>query len=147
MRRNPDCGRFSTTVTPSVTPWRQRRDTAVLTHGEAVALGMVGEAMLAEESGLCPPVSERIARLLSAFGLPTRLTLELTDEELLERMRRDKKVRTRKLTFVLPRGIGRVDRSDGLEEVGDPPGTQPAERREKRDEPAWDSRSDDGFRQ
>lgn len=87
-----------------------------LTHGEAVALGMVGEAMLAEESGLCPPVSERIARLLSAFGLPTRLTLELTDEELLERMRRDKKVRKGKLTFALPRGIGRVDMVDGLEE-------------------------------
>lgn len=88
----------------------------VLTHGEAVAIGMVGEAMLAEEMGLCPPVSERTAHLLSAFGLPTRLTMEITDEELLERMRRDKKAKHGRLTFVLPRDIGCVDIIHGVEE-------------------------------
>ncbi|MFD1427762.1 3-dehydroquinate synthase [Kroppenstedtia sanguinis] len=89
----------------------------VLTHGEAVAIGMVGEAMLAEELGLCPPVSERTARLLSSFGLPTRLTLEIADEELLERMRRDKKVKQGRLTFILPREVGCVDRIGGVEEA------------------------------
>lgn len=86
------------------------------THGEAVSIGMVGAAMLAEKMELGPPLSERTAHLLSAFGLPTRLPPEFAHEELLEIMRRDKKAKGGAHTFVLPRKVGRVEIVHGVAE-------------------------------
>lgn len=85
-------------------------------HGEAVAVGMVGAAMLGEELGLCPPLAERTRRILKAFGLPTRLDGDFDDDDLLERMRRDKKAERGSYTFILPRDLGRVEIVRGVEE-------------------------------
>ncbi|SDW59063.1 3-dehydroquinate synthase [Marininema mesophilum] len=78
------------------------------THGEAIAIGMVGESLLGEKLGTARNVLGYTKELLQAFSLPTTFTGPWTDESLLETMRRDKKARGGSLTFVLPKGIGKV---------------------------------------
>jgi 3-dehydroquinate synthase len=84
-----------------------------LFHGEAVALGMVLATALSVRMGLCPAADlERTRRHLEARGLRVRLD-EIADaswtaERLLGHMMSDKKVRGRKPTFVLTRGIGKA---------------------------------------
>lgn len=99
----------------------------IYNHGEAVAMGMVAEGLLALKMGLWS-VSEqrRLKNLLAAIGLPVRLAndeicqfvptmpcgldkaraLNLTP--LLAAMTHDKKVYDQQLTFILPRQLGQV---------------------------------------
>jgi 3-dehydroquinate synthase len=82
-----------------------------LLHGEGVAIGMCLAFRFSESLGLCPAgTAERVARHLSAAGLPARLSDipggEADAAELVRLMGQDKKVRGGKLTFILARGIG-----------------------------------------
>lgn len=84
-----------------------------LFHGEAVALGMVMATALSVRLGLCPAADlERTRRHLEARGLRVRVAdiaePAWTAERLLDHMMLDKKVRGRKPTFVLTRGIGKA---------------------------------------
>src|SRR5262245_36000342 len=79
---------------------------ATYTHGEAVALGMAGEARLACRLGLADAQTlERQERLLSVLGLPIRMR-PLDSSAVLSAMRRDKKGRDGRLPFVLAPTIG-----------------------------------------
>ena len=87
------------------------RYSGALLHGEAVAVGLVLAFELSAELGICPPGdAARVRDHLQAVGLPATLAdldAELgTAEDLLTAMKRDKKVRAGKLTFILARGIG-----------------------------------------
>lgn len=76
-------------------------------HGEAVAIGMVVEAKIAEALQLISPQTVlKIERLIAALGLPTKLPRELTGEEIVAAMYSDKKVQGGKLTMALPTEIG-----------------------------------------
>jgi 3-dehydroquinate synthase len=77
----------------------------IVTHGEAVARGMVVAAELSVRRGLCPPADrDRLAALLDRFGL---LTAGLPPFEALEKyVFSDKKRRNGVLQFVLTRGVG-----------------------------------------
>ncbi len=78
-------------------------------HGEAVAMGMVCAARLAELLGrVDSEMTTRQARLLSDFGLPVSLP-DLPHDELLAAMQRDKKVEHGRLRFVLPSRLGHVE--------------------------------------
>lgn len=79
---------------------------ARLSHGEAVAIGIVAEARLAGRLGLAPPtVVERQEALLAALGLPARA--EGVDvEAVLAAVGRDKKARDGRVPFVLVPAIG-----------------------------------------
>jgi 3-dehydroquinate synthase len=81
-------------------------------HGEAVAVGMVAEARLAERVGwLDPAVTARLVALLKRFQLPTTAPgLDL--DALLEAMSRDKKNQKGKTRFVLPHAVGHVELTD-----------------------------------
>ncbi len=76
------------------------------THGEAVSLGIVAEARLAERLGLASHATvERQERLLAALGLPT--SAEAIDTEaILAAMARDKKGRDGRVPFILAPAIG-----------------------------------------
>lgn len=89
---------------------------AGLTHGEGVAIGMVGAAMLGEMLGTARDVAETTKRLLASFHLPVKLEGNWSEDELLELMRRDKKVRGGSYTFVLPERIGAVRVERGIPE-------------------------------
>ncbi len=81
-------------------------------HGEAVAVGMVAEARLAERIGwIDAGVTARLCALLERFRLPTRAP-GLDAEALLDAMSRDKKNQKGKTRFVLPRAVGRVELTD-----------------------------------
>jgi 3-dehydroquinate synthase len=76
-------------------------------HGEAVAIGMVCEARLAERLGIAEPgTAARIAGLLEAFNLP--LELPGSPDAVLDAMQHDKKVRSGQLRFALPRRVGEM---------------------------------------
>jgi 3-dehydroquinate synthase len=85
-------------------------------HGEAVAAGMICASRLAERLGMISPdVTERQRRLLQAFDLPTAPNPWPADD-LIARMRRDKKNRGGRLRFVLPTRIGEVVVVDAVDE-------------------------------
>jgi len=79
----------------------------VVTHGEAVAYGMLVAARLSVRRGVCPPRdATRLEALLRCFGLVPGY---LPSPELLEKyLVRDKKMRDGVLQFVLTPGVGSV---------------------------------------
>ena len=80
-----------------------------LRHGEAVAIGMVAEAKLAERLGRAAEgLSDKISDVLSTLGLPTRIPQQLPREEIIRTMRVDKKKNAKAIRFALPVGIGKV---------------------------------------
>jgi 3-dehydroquinate synthase len=81
-----------------------------LRHGYAVAVGIAAAARLAVNLGLTSPgTRDAIIALLDRHALPTRVPHELDREAIFEAMGADKKIRDKKLRFVLPRAIGRVE--------------------------------------
>jgi 3-dehydroquinate synthase len=81
-----------------------------LLHGEAVAIGMMLAFELSVQLGLCPEGEARRLRAhLDSVGLPADAGgLGFTPEALIRHMRRDKKVRGGRVTFILARGIGKA---------------------------------------
>lgn len=79
-------------------------------HGEAVAVGLSLAFRLSARLGLAALAdAERVEAHLAEVALPARLAMlnrALSAERLLHHMRRDKKVRDGRMTFVLVRGIG-----------------------------------------
>ena len=81
-------------------------------HGEAVAVGMVVEARIAERIGwIGADVTARLVALLERFGLPTSAP-GLDPDALIDAMGRDKKNRGGRTRFVLPRRLGHVELTD-----------------------------------
>jgi 3-dehydroquinate synthase len=75
-------------------------------HGEAVAYGMVAAVHLAAARGaLAPAARDALLQLITQMG-PLPPVLDLSTEDAIEAMRRDKKVVNGRLHFVLPAGIG-----------------------------------------
>jgi 3-dehydroquinate synthase len=78
-------------------------------HGEAVSIGMMCAAHLAERMGrIGADFTRRQYNLLVALGLPVAL-LDVDHEALLGAMMRDKKVEHGRLRFVLPTRLGHVE--------------------------------------
>jgi len=78
-------------------------------HGEAVAIGMHVEAILAHETGLIGSDEvSRLQHLLKTFGLPFEIPAGIDLTALFEAMKLDKKSVSGDLKFVLPEQIGRV---------------------------------------
>jgi 3-dehydroquinate synthase len=76
------------------------------THGEAVALGMVAEARLAERLGVSDQETTRRQEiLLHALGLPVRAA-SVEADTVLAAMAHDKKARDGRVPFVLAPSIG-----------------------------------------
>ena len=80
-----------------------------LSHGEAVAIGMVVVAKYAVRVGVAGTgLAEAIAGTLSGFGLPVHIPKELSREEIVRTMRVDKKKDGKSIRFALPVEIGKV---------------------------------------
>jgi 3-dehydroquinate synthase len=76
-------------------------------HGEAVAIGMVYEARLAETLGIAPDgVAARIKGALERLNLPVERPDASRVHDLLTAMRVDKKVRSGEIRVAIPREIG-----------------------------------------
>jgi 3-dehydroquinate synthase len=85
-----------------------------MTHGQAVALGMVGANRVATDRGmLSSSTADRVESVLAGLGLATRT--EAPDPDVIwDRMLHDKKTRKGRVKLVLPRGIGDVAICDDL---------------------------------
>lgn len=80
-----------------------------ISHGEAVAIGMVAAARLGETLGETPDgTALRIEALLKRFALPT--TTEFTADNIFEAMLADKKKLGKQIHFILLDRIGRAMR-------------------------------------
>jgi 3-dehydroquinate synthase len=79
----------------------------VLSHGEAVAVGMIAEAMISRGSGFMTSEEERrLENLISAYGLPTHVK-GTTSQEIMGLMEHDKKFKAGRLRISIPMGIGK----------------------------------------
>ncbi|GAB7387516.1 3-dehydroquinate synthase [Bacillaceae bacterium] len=85
-------------------------------HGEAVAIGIVLAARLAEKMGLAADILLPTKQILEKYRLPTRCPAHLDERKMIEAMKRDKKGRGGALVFVLPREIGKVEIVRGVDE-------------------------------
>jgi 3-dehydroquinate synthase len=76
-------------------------------HGDAVAIGMVAEATLAERMLIAKPgLADTIATVCDAAGLPVRLPLDIDRAEIVTATRTDKKSRGGVVEYALPSDIG-----------------------------------------
>ena len=80
-----------------------------LLHGQAVAIGMVVEARLAERIGLASSeLAEKIENVLMDLGLPWRIPDDLDNDLVVDAMQVDKKRLKGSLRFALPVRVGEV---------------------------------------
>lgn len=93
----------------------EARSGYALLHGEAVAIGMVVEARLAETVGAAAPgLVAAVRAALERFALPVTVPDDLAADALLETMGGDKKVRARAVRFAFPARVGAApQRADG----------------------------------
>lgn len=79
-----------------------------LLHGECVAIGMMAAFKMAQKLEMVEDKStSKVAAVLENIGLPVRVS-GLDREKVYRQMFYDKKVKSSKLLFVLPKGIGEV---------------------------------------
>ncbi len=85
-----------------------------LPHGFAVAIGMVAEARVGEAMKVTEPgTADRLARILSSFGLPTAIDPDADAMTILDIAARDKKAREGRIQATLIARIGEVARNEG----------------------------------
>lgn len=78
-------------------------------HGEAVSLGMVVAAAIAQEAGMFPATDvQRQNALLAALGLPVLYHGPVRAEDILATTQLDKKVVGKRVHWVMPQRIGTV---------------------------------------
>lgn len=82
-------------------------------HGDAVAIGMVVEATLAERLGIAPAgLADTIATVCDAAGLPVRLPDGISPAEIVVATRSDKKTRGGVVEYALPSRLGAMAGAD-----------------------------------
>ena len=80
-----------------------------LRHGEAIAIGLYAEALLAEQIGIADSgLASKIEKKLTALGLPTKCP-GLSTIQIRQLMSTDKKKKSGNLYFTLPISIGAVE--------------------------------------
>ena len=80
-----------------------------LRHGEAISIGMVTEARLAEHLTVADKgLAERVEKTLLGLGLPTDIPKNLAKDDLIRAMKVDKKKAANVVRFALPVKIGEV---------------------------------------
>jgi 3-dehydroquinate synthase len=86
-------------------------------HGEAVAMGMICAARLAERLGrIDGQINHRQRALWKSLQLPTVVPSWLLEEDLIASMRKDKKSLAGRLRFVLPTRLGHVSIVEDVDE-------------------------------
>jgi 3-dehydroquinate synthase len=78
-------------------------------HGEAVAVGMMAAAHIGEVFGVTPPeVGEAVRTALATHHLPAVIPEDVSPDDLLPLLARDKKAEGGRASFVLARRLGEV---------------------------------------
>ncbi|MFH1053401.1 MAG: 3-dehydroquinate synthase [Candidatus Woesearchaeota archaeon] len=86
-----------------------------LTHGEAVAIGMMVAGRIANQLGYFHPADlDDQGRLLDAIGLPIVIPDTISNDDIIGVMGKDKKSKDGKARYVLPVKIGQMHEFDGI---------------------------------
>jgi 3-dehydroquinate synthase len=84
-----------------------------LLHGEAVAIGMTAESMLAERVGVAAPgTATRVRNALTRAGLPVAIPSGIAPSDVVALTHGDKKRRGATIEYALPRAIGTMAGAD-----------------------------------
>lgn len=78
-------------------------------HGEAISIGMVGSALLAERFGYGAEIHAVTKRILQKLGLPVAIDADLDVKDIMQAMMSDKKFREGQMVFIVPTRIGAVE--------------------------------------
>lgn len=85
-----------------------------IAHGDAVAIGMVVEARIAEKVGIAKSgLSKAVMAAVALAGLPSAIPPGITPDALLLATKGDKKNRSGMVRFALPTEIGSMEESNG----------------------------------
>jgi 3-dehydroquinate synthase len=88
-------------------------------HGEAVAIGMVLEAKVAEYLNLLDSKDrQRITQLIESYGLPSSLPKDIDPEALIGHMVLDKKAEAGRITVITPVKVGEVRITRSVDKAG-----------------------------
>jgi shikimate kinase / 3-dehydroquinate synthase len=86
-----------------------------VSHGEAVAMGLVAAANLSARQGHCAEdLQEAVETVLAEAGLPCRIPAAVQPLRILEAMQHDKKKRGPQLHLILLRGVGDAFVAEGV---------------------------------
>ena len=85
----------------------EKNSSEAIPHGQAVSMGIILAARLAESLGLTDGLSERLGADFTACGLPVECPYSV--DTLADAMKKDKKADGAFVHFVLPLGIGYVE--------------------------------------
>lgn len=86
-----------------------------LLHGEAVAWGMLAATAIARDAGFCDSrVADHIMTGIAAYGRPPRVSV--STDEVMARLKSDKKSVAGKVHWVLPKRLGKVTISSEVPE-------------------------------
>ena len=89
----------------------EKKSEESISHGNAVAIGIIMAARLSEKTGLAKPgFAELLENDFKACGLPVECPFSI--QELADAMKKDKKADGNIIHFVLPLGIGHVETRD-----------------------------------
>ncbi|MCC6242388.1 MAG: 3-dehydroquinate synthase [Gemmatimonadaceae bacterium] len=91
-----------------------------MAHGDAVAIGMVVEARIAEQLGLASNLSLAITQAVTMANLPGALPTALSVDAVVAATHADKKSRSGSARYSLPRGIGEMEPAEGRYSVAVP---------------------------
>jgi len=84
-------------------------------HGEAIAIGMVYEAKIANKLGLLSSKDlQRITELIRSYKLPYKIPQDLSKDRLIKHMTIDKKSESGEITIITPLNIGSVSITKSL---------------------------------
>ncbi len=83
-------------------------------HGDAVAMGMVAEAKIAEAIGLATPgLALAVRDAVLTAGLPAALPADLSIDAIIAETAGDKKSRAGSARYALPRALGEMESAEG----------------------------------
>ncbi|KKO51998.1 3-dehydroquinate synthase [Paenibacillus sp. DMB20] len=77
-------------------------------HGEAIAIGMAGSALLAESLGRKNGLYKETTEMMKALHLPIRLPSDVSVDDVMDAMQHDKKFSEGRMVFIVPDEIGKV---------------------------------------
>lgn len=80
-----------------------------MSHGEAVVIGMIFAMKLSEQHYNIDLNIEELERWLQSLGFSTTIPSSLNTEQLIERMKKDKKSHHGQITMILLQSIGKVE--------------------------------------
>ncbi|AOZ91365.1 3-dehydroquinate synthase [Paenibacillus crassostreae] len=77
-------------------------------HGEAIAIGMAGSALLAGRLGRDSSIYDETVSMLQSLKLPVTMAAHLSTDDIIKAMMHDKKFREGHMLFIIPESIGSV---------------------------------------